>query len=231
MILQVHSQEVVEVEQNFACFADVEILTDHVTDLSSLQESMVLLCLWLFRGDSPLEVCSQSLLEITRNFQVTHLEVWNHSSQYQIGRLKFVHTRWRNCFHGCTPQLLLENWNWSKLNCLKFIFQNTNVVKFRKCLNSFNKFLRADKTERKSPVAGNPCVFVLLSRLFCAASSRAEKTDISPALIDPFCPPCTGFPLTAAEETPNTDEQPARATGKCLTVEICFQRCVRQPIE
>ena len=43
-----HPVKVVEVKKSFACSADLEIIEDHVSGLSSNQESIVLLCLLLF---------------------------------------------------------------------------------------------------------------------------------------------------------------------------------------
>ena len=62
------SQKIIEVKKSFACCTDLEVVMDHVGDLSSFQEPIVLLCLFLFHVDSPLEVCIQYLLESTRTF-------------------------------------------------------------------------------------------------------------------------------------------------------------------
>ena len=59
--LQPDSQKIVDVKK-FGCSTDLEVVIDHVSDLSSIQEAMVLLCLLLFH------VYSQQLLESTRNF-------------------------------------------------------------------------------------------------------------------------------------------------------------------
>ena len=66
----------------------LKVVTDHVSDLSSFQESIVLLCLFLFHVDAPLEVCNQYLLEGTRIF---YLEVWKHLSLHRVRRIEGVH--------------------------------------------------------------------------------------------------------------------------------------------
>ena len=48
VILQLDSHLLVDVKKSFACCTDLELVIDHVSDLSSLQESIVLLCLLLF---------------------------------------------------------------------------------------------------------------------------------------------------------------------------------------
>ena len=93
----------------------------------------------------------------------------------------FIHPYyWRSRFHRSTPQLLLENWSWSKLHSWNsssnsrmslnsatsrtqsFFFLMTTL-----CMVS----LLAVATDGSSPIAGNLCVVWLWLRLVCARSS------------------------------------------------------------
>ena len=68
VFIQLDSREVAAVNKSFACSTDLDIVKDHVSVLSSFHKSFVLLCLLLFRVDSPLEIVGLKRLESTRHF-------------------------------------------------------------------------------------------------------------------------------------------------------------------
>ena len=71
---------VVEVKKSVTSSTDLEIVIDDVSELSSSEESIVLLCLLLFHIDSSLDLRGQQPLESTRNVRIKNFEVWNDSS-------------------------------------------------------------------------------------------------------------------------------------------------------
>ena len=72
VILQMYYYEIVEVKKSFACSTDLEVVTDHVGNFSSFQESIVLFCL-----------LTRLLKTAVNNF----LRARKHSSQYRTRRL------------------------------------------------------------------------------------------------------------------------------------------------
>ena len=98
-------------------------IIDHESDLSSLQESIVLLCHFLFHEDSPLEVSGQQI--ILANIEFDDLN----SSTLLAESTSLIHAK------ASVGTLELERTSLSK-----FIFQITNVVAFG---NSSNSLLSA----------------------------------------------------------------------------------------
>ena len=61
LVLRLDFYQLAEVKKSFACSAGLEMVIDHVSDLSSSQESIVHLRLLLFHVESPLEIISNFL--------------------------------------------------------------------------------------------------------------------------------------------------------------------------
>ena len=98
VILELDSQVVGEVKKSSACSAGLEIIKDHVSDVSPIQESIVLLCLLLFHVESPLEIWCQQLLESTRHFLIKCLDVLEAREETSYSPLSSA--LWLLLFHG-----------------------------------------------------------------------------------------------------------------------------------
>ena len=69
------SKNLIDVQDKFVRVADLEVLVDRPCDLPSREKAFSLLCSFFLNEDSSFEVSVDDLLEITRYFRITNLEV------------------------------------------------------------------------------------------------------------------------------------------------------------
>ena len=102
-----------------SCTCSTDVVKDHVSDLSSFEESIVLLRLLLFHVDSPPETRGQNTTS-ERGVVRPDVELDDfNSSMFLAETTSLIHTK------ASVVKLELE-----QTSHLKFVFQNTKVVEF-----------------------------------------------------------------------------------------------------